>query len=156
MVSFKLNGSLVDLPGVDPNKSLLKVLRDDLGVISVKRGCDIGVCGVCTILVDGRPMRSCILKLKNVEGKEITTVEGIGTPNNLHPIQKAFIDYGAIQCGFCTPAMILTAYALLKKNPNPTRKDIQKAINPVLCRCTGYIPIIEAIEAVAKGKYGPV
>jgi len=156
MVSFKLNGSLVDLPGVDPEKNLLKVLRDDLGVISVKRGCDIGVCGVCTILVNGRPMRSCILKLKNVEGKEITTVEGIGTPNNLHPIQKAFIDYGAIQCGFCTPAMILAAYALLKKNPNPTRNDIRKAINPVLCRCTGYIPIIEAIEAVAKGKYGPV
>ena len=156
MVSFKLNGSMVELPGVDTNKNLLKVLRDELGIISVKRGCDIGVCGVCTVLVDGRPMRSCLLKLKNVEGKEITTVEGIGTPNRLHPIQQAFIDYGAIQCGFCTPAMILSAYALLKKNPHPTRKEIRKAINPVLCRCTGYIPIIEAIEAVAEGKYGPI
>ena len=156
MVSFKLNGSLIELPGADPNRNLLKVLRDDLGIISVKRGCDIGVCGVCTILVDMRPMRSCLLKLKNVEGKEITTVEGIGTPNNLHPIQKAFIDYGAIQCGFCTPAMILVAYSLLKKNPHPSRKEIRKAINPILCRCTGYIPIIEAIEAASSGKYGKI
>jgi len=155
MVIFKLNGNVVEL-NLDPETNLLKVLRNELGITSVKRGCDIGVCGVCTILVDGKPMKSCLMKLKDVEGKEVTTVEGIGTPYNLHPIQKAFIEHGAIQCGFCTPAMILVAYALLKQTPNPTREEIKKAINSVLCRCTGYIPIINAIEAVAKGKYGPV
>ncbi|MCD6514727.1 MAG: (2Fe-2S)-binding protein [Candidatus Asgardarchaeia archaeon] len=155
MIVFKLNGKVVELD-LDPEMNLLKVLRNELGITSVKRGCDIGVCGVCTILVNGKPMKSCLMKLKDVEGKEVTTVEGIGTPYNLHPIQKAFIDHGAIQCGFCTPAMILVAYALLKQNPNPTREEIKKAINSVLCRCTGYIPIINAIEAVAKGKYGPI
>ena len=116
MVIFKLNGNVVEL-NLDPETNLLKVLRNELGITSVKRGCDIGVCGVCTILVDGKPMKSCLMKLKDVEGKEVTTVEGIGTPYNLHPIQKAFIEHGAIQCGFCTPAMILVAYALLKQTP---------------------------------------
>lgn len=155
-VSFILNGKKVELKDVDPDEPLAKVLRDRLGYTSVKIGCENGTCGVCTVLMNGTPIQSCILKIKTVQGKEITTIEALGTPAKLHPIQKAFIDYDAVQCGFCTPAMILRAYALLKKNPHPTREEIKKAINPVLCRCTGYIPIIEAIEAVARGKYGPV
>lgn len=134
----------------DPERTLLDVLREDLRLTGTKRGCDIGVCGTCTVLIDGRPKRACIVKMSSVGESHITTIEGISKDGKLHPIQQAFIDCGAIQCGFCTPGMVLTAKALLDKNPNPTREEIRKALAANLCRCTGYQQIVDAVETAAK------
>lgn len=134
-----------------PEKKLIDVLRDNLRLTGTKRGCDIGVCGTCTVLINGTPKRACIVKMSQVsDGDAITTIEGIEENGNLHPIQEAFIEAGAIQCGFCTPGMVITAKALLDKNPKPTREEIKKAFIANLCRCTGYQQIFEAVERASK------
>ncbi len=126
-------------------------LRETLRLTGTKIGCDIGVCGSCTVLVNDEPKRSCKLTCKDVEGKHITTIEGLsGEGGSLHPVQQAFIDAGAIQCGFCTPGMVLTACALLKKSPHPSREEIRTALKGNLCRCTGYQQIIDAVELAAQ------
>ena len=121
------------------------MLREDLLLTGTKEACDDGSCGTCTVLVDGKPMRSCLLLAIQVQGRQIVTIEGLAEGEELHPIQKAFIDHGAIQCGFCTPGMVLTAHAFLLKNPHPTRQQAREAIKCNLCRCTGYQQIIDAI-----------
>lgn len=133
-----------------PNKTLLEVLRQDLGLTGTKESCGEGVCGSCTVLVDGTPVRSCLTLAVAVQGKEITTIEGLREGEKLHPVQEAFVNHHAIQCGFCSPGMILTAYALLKENPRPTEAEIRRAISGNICRCTGYAKIVEAIQSVGE------
>ncbi len=132
--------------------TLLDFLREQ-GFIEVKRGCDKGDCGACTVLMGGKPILSCITLALQADGAEIYTVKSLGTAENMHPLQKAFVDFEALQCGFCTPGMLLSAKALLDANPHPTRGQIREAISGNLCRCTGYQKIVDAIEAVAKGAY---
>ncbi len=135
----------------DPEAKLSAWLREDLRLTGTKIGCDIGVCGSCTVLVDGEPKRSCKLKLKEVSGHAVTTIEGVAAADgSLHPVQQAFIDAGAIQCGFCTPGMVLTAIALLKRSPSPTRREVRQALKGNLCRCTGYQQIIDAVLLAAQ------
>jgi len=131
---------------VKQGETLLDVLRDKLRLTGTKKGCDRGVCGACTVLVDGEPKNSCLLLAVACEGKEITTIEGISREGKLHPLQRAFINNGAVQCGFCTPGMVLSAYALIKHNPDPAVADIKEALSGNLCRCTGYSRIIEAVK----------
>lgn len=132
-------------------KRLLDWLREDLDLTGAKAGCEIGACGACTVLVDGRPVKSCTRRLKDVAGAEVLTIEGLTPPDgSLHPLQQAFLDAGAVQCGFCTPGMILTAHALLMKNPAPARAEIRQALHGNLCRCTGYQQIIDAVESAAS------
>jgi len=135
----------------DPEEKLIKVIRNQLKLTGTKLGCGVGQCGVCNVILDGKVTRSCIVPWRNVkEGAEILTIEGIGTPTKLHALQWAFIANGAIQCGFCTPGMVLTAHAFLLKNPSPTRAEIRRAISANLCRCTGYQQIVDAIESAAS------
>lgn len=134
----------------EPNTILLNVLRDQLDLTGAKCGCNTGDCGACTVIMNGEAVRSCIVPMRNAEGKSITTIEGLADGPRLHPLQQAFIDAGAIQCGFCTPGMILSAKALLDKNPSPTEEEIRAAINPNLCRCTGYARIVAAIKLAAE------
>jgi aerobic-type carbon monoxide dehydrogenase small subunit (CoxS/CutS family) len=133
-----------------PNRTLLEVLRDDLRLTGTKEGCGEGVCGSCTVLVNGTPVRSCLTLAVAVQGKEITTIEGLSTGEKLHPVQEAFVNHHAIQCGFCSPGMILTSYALVAENPNPTEKEIRRAISGNVCRCTGYAKIVEAVKSLAE------
>lgn len=135
---------------IEPHKTLLDVLRDDLGLTGTKRGCDSGQCGACTVLVDGEPILSCITLACEVDGRTIRTIEGVAKDGELHPLQKAFLQYGAVQCGFCTPGMVLSGLALMKNNPSPTIEEIKKGISGNLCRCTGYLKIIEAIQRAGK------
>ncbi len=130
--------------------TLLRILRDELKLKGTKAGCLTGDCGTCTVLVDGEPVTSCTLLAKKAEGKSVLTIEGLARGGDLHPIQKAFIEAGAVQCGFCTPAMILRAKALLDKIEIPSRVQIREAINPNLCRCTGYQKIIDAVELASE------
>ena len=132
--------------------TLLDFLRDQ-GFIEVKRGCDKGDCGACTVIMDGKAILSCITLALQADGSKIYTVKSLGTADKMHPLQKAFVDLEALQCGFCTPGMLLSAKALLDSNPKPTRAQIREAISGNLCRCTGYQKIVDAIEAVAKGAY---
>jgi carbon-monoxide dehydrogenase small subunit len=129
---------------------LLDLVRDDLHLTGTKRGCDLGTCGCCTVLVDGRPTLSCLTLARLVEGRSVTTIEGISPPQGLSPVQRAFVEHGATQCGFCTPGFIMTASAFLRDHPQPTREEIVRAISGNLCRCTGYTKIIEAIEAASR------
>jgi carbon-monoxide dehydrogenase small subunit len=131
------------------HKTLLEVLREDLGLTGTKRGCDLGNCGACTVLIDGKPYLSCLTLTVDVQGKKITTIEGLSLDGELHPLQKTFVEKGAIQCGFCTPGMILTAKAFLDEHPHPSAGEVKKAISGNLCRCTGYVKIMEAILSVA-------
>ncbi len=147
-LDFKVNGKKVSAE-VKPNVTLLHLLRD-LGYTEVKSGCEKGDCGTCAVLLDGEPVNSCLTLALQAQGKDVTTVKGMGTLEKLHPLQEAFVKYGAIQCGFCTPGMIISAKGLLDKNPNPTRDEIREAISGNLCRCTGYLKIIDAVEAAAK------
>ncbi|HXZ36644.1 MAG TPA: (2Fe-2S)-binding protein [Thermodesulfobacteriota bacterium] len=143
-----VNGKAVEVK-VNPTWTLLKVLREELGLTGTKKGCERGDCGACTVLLDGKPINSCLVLALQAEGKEVETIEGMGTAENLHPLQKSFIKNGAVQCGFCTPGMLLSALALLRKNPNPTRQEIRRAISGNLCRCTGYAKIVKAIQDVS-------
>jgi len=152
ILSFVLNGSAVDVIAT-PTETLLDVLREKLGVTGPKRGCDDGDCGTCTVLIDGEPIRSCLTIALTVAGKEVLTVEGLSVDGNLHPLQKAFHEHGAFQCGFCTPGMLMSAKALLEENPNPSRDEIRTYMSGNLCRCGSYEEVVEAIQAVAAGDY---
>ncbi|MCR4392484.1 MAG: (2Fe-2S)-binding protein [Candidatus Acetothermia bacterium] len=149
-IYFELNG-VPQYPEVEPGESLLHLLRR-LGMKSVKEGCGTGDCGACTVLVDGRAVRSCIAFAARAQGKRIITLEGLGTVNDPHPLQEAFLDAGAVQCGFCTPGMILVAYDLLSRNPDPTPEEVRTAIVGNLCRCTGYRKIVDAVMLAAEWK----
>ena len=146
--SFNLNGEDVQVLA-EPNRTLLDLLRDDLGLTGTKKGCEAGECGACTVMLDGRPVNSCITLVAEVEGSKVITVEGVAQDGQLSPLQKQFIDKWAFQCGYCTAGMIMSAKALLERNPHPTEIEIREAIEGNLCRCTGYVKIIEAIQAVA-------
>jgi len=135
---------------VDPAWTLLRVLREELKLTGTKKGCGQGDCGVCTVIMNGRAVNACLVLALQAEGKEIETVEGLGTPEKLHPLQASFIKNGAVQCGFCTPGMLMSAVALLRKNPHPDEEEIKRAISGNLCRCTGYVKIIKAIHDVAR------
>jgi carbon-monoxide dehydrogenase small subunit len=148
-VRFQINGEDHEL-FVEENRTLLEVLREDLGLIGTKQACDMGTCGSCTVLIENKLALSCIILAVACTGKEITTIEGLGKGNQLHPIQKSFIEGGAIQCGMCTPGMILSAKALLDEKPRPTELEVREAISGNLCRCTGYVKIVEAILDAAK------
>ncbi len=148
-ISFKLNGKPVTVD-VKPNEVLLDVLRLKLGIKSVKRGCERAECGACTVLLDGKPVYSCTILAPQVNGHEVITLEYLTSTGELDPLVKAFVDKAAIQCGFCTPGFLLTAYALLKENPNPSEEEVRKALEGNLCRCTGYKKIIEAVLEAAK------
>lgn len=135
---------------VPPYKTLLEVLREDLGLTGTKHGCELGECSTCAVLVDGKPFLSCLAMPLDLEGREITTIEGMADGSLPHPLQMAFAELGAAQCGYCTPAMLLTAKALLDRNPRPSRIEIMEALAGVLCRCTGYVKIFEAVELAAS------
>ncbi len=152
ILSFVLNGSPVDVIAT-PTETLLDVLREKLGVTGPKRGCDDGDCGTCTVLIDGEPVRSCLTIALTVEGKEVLSVEGLSTDGEMHPLQRAFYEHGAFQCGFCTPGMLMSAKALLDENPNPSRDEIRIYMSGNLCRCGSYEEIVDAIQAVAAGDY---
>jgi aerobic-type carbon monoxide dehydrogenase small subunit (CoxS/CutS family) len=134
---------------ISPNRTLLEILREDLGMTGTKKGCDQGVCGTCTVLIDGRPVRSCLILAVEAQGRKITTIEGLVQGGKITPLQEAFLSEGAVQCGFCTPGMILTAKALLEENPTPTKEEVLRAISGNLCRCTGYFKITKAIMKMA-------
>jgi carbon-monoxide dehydrogenase small subunit len=133
----------------NPNRTLLEVLREDLSLMGAKESCGQGVCGSCTVILNGLPFRSCLLLAAEAQGNDITTIEGLAEGEKLHPVQEAFIEHHAIQCGFCTPGMILTAVALLEDNPKPTEEEVRRAISGNICRCTGYAKIVEAINTLS-------
>lgn len=149
IATFMVNGKRYEL-AIEPHMLLVEVLRDELGLTGTKHSCGIGNCGACTVLVDGRTAVSCMVLAVTVQGKGITTIEGLAQGTALHPIQKAFIEHGAIQCGYCTPGMVLSAKSLLDKNLNPTEQEVKHALSGNLCRCTGYIKIIDAVLEAAK------
>jgi len=153
LIKLMVNGESYEV-AVEFKRLLLDVLRDDLGLTGTKEACDFGNCGSCTVLIDGKPVLSCLTLAIEARGKDIMTVEGMAKNGQLHALQQAFIDYGAIQCGFCTPGMLLSAKALLDDNPEPTPAEIKEALSGNLCRCTGYVKIIEAVEAVAQQMKG--
>ena len=149
LTKLRINGITYEV-AVEPQRTLLEVLRDNLGLTGAKKACDTGDCGACTVLMDGKPVASCLVLAVEAQGKDITTIEGLAKDGQPHPIQQAFVDHGAIQCGFCTPGMILSAKALLDKNPKPTADEVKEAIVGNICRCTGYSKIIEAILAASQ------
>lgn len=147
-IRFKLNGCETELV-TDPNQILLWVLRNHFGLTGTKFGCGIGFCGACTVLIDNEPVRSCMIPVSDITGKSVVTIEGLGEGEELHPVQQAFIDHDALQCGFCTPGMIVTAVGLLGKNPSPTRDEIVAGMEENLCRCGAHTRIIDAVEEAA-------
>ena len=152
-VRFRLNGRPTTLE-TDEGRTLLFVLRTDLGLTGAKYGCGIGACGSCTVVVDGRAVRSCQTTLAEIQGREVTTIEGLARDGRLHPLQKAFVDHGGLQCGFCTPGMLMSAYGLLLADPHPSREKVLDAMEGNLCRCSAYKRILEAVESVAGAKGG--
>ncbi|MEW6623345.1 MAG: (2Fe-2S)-binding protein [Bacillota bacterium] len=148
-VNMKVNSKPVTVE-VKPYARLLDVLREELGLTGTKEGCGIGECGACTVIIDGENVNSCLVLAASMEGKEITTIEGMAKDGRLHPLQDAFIRHNALQCGFCTPGLLMSAKAFLDKNQNPTREDIKVGISGNLCRCTGYEQVVDAIEEVAN------
>jgi aerobic carbon-monoxide dehydrogenase small subunit len=149
MISLKVNDREYDMV-IPVNRTLTQVLRENLKFTGTKQGCELGDCGSCTVLLDGQPVNSCLVLAVEAEGHDILTIEGLSDEGQLHPLQQAFVQHGSIQCGFCSPGMILSAKALLDKNPSPDRSEIREAISGNLCRCTGYRKIVEAIESVGK------
>lgn len=151
VINLEINGEVQELV-VEPYGSLLRTLREHAGLIGTKRGCDSGGCGCCTVLVEGKAVYSCMTMIMSVEGKKITSVEGLANGNDLDPIQKAFIDAGAVQCGYCTCGIMMASKQLLNDNPNPSEEEIRKGISGNLCRCTGYQKIIDAIKLAATNQ----
>src|SRR4030042_1164410 len=149
LITLNINGKPYEV-AVDTHRTLLEVLRKDIGLTGAKEGCSMGECGSCTVLMDGKPVLACLVLAMDARSKEILTIEGLAENGQLHPLQKAFVEHGAVQCGFCTPGMILSAKALLDRNPSPSGEEVKKAIAGNLCRCTGYNKIVEAIMAVTK------
>ena len=152
-ISFKLNEKSVSLT-TDSERTLLWILRTDLGLTGTKYGCGKGLCGACTVIVDDRAVRSCIIPARSIKGKKVLTIEGLARNGKLHPIQEAFAKHDALQCGFCTPGMILNAYGLLLRNPQPTRKEIIEGMEYNLCRCGAHVRIIQAIESASQKMKG--
>lgn len=150
-ITLNVNGEVHEVL-VSPHQTLLEVLREQLGLTGSKRGCDMGTCGACTVLIDGRPTLSCITLAVRAQDRNIITIEGLARDGQLHPLQKAAIQYGAIQCGFCTPGWLMSAKALLDRNPAPSELDVRKAISGNLCRCTGYVKIVESILVASRGQ----
>jgi len=153
VLALKVNGDTHEVL-ISPNMTLLEVLRDKLGLMGTKRGCDLGACGACTVLVDGEAYLSCIMLAMDAAGREVTTIEGLSGNGQLHPIQKSFVDVGGLQCGFCTPGIVMTAKAILDEEPKPTEESIKKKMAGNLCRCTGYKKVVEAVMDAAGVKGG--
>jgi len=149
LVTLRVNGEVHEV-AVPVHKTLLEVLREDLNLTGTKHGCELGECGTCTVLIDGEPWLSCLVLPIEIQGREITTVEGIAHNGTPHPLQAAFADLGAAQCGYCTPGILLAAKSLLDEQPEPTREEIKEALSGNLCRCTGYVKIFEAVELAAR------
>ena len=151
VVTLMVNGSKerLDIPS---NMTLLQVLREKLALTGTKNGCEAGECGACTVLLDGEPVNSCMVLAVEADGRAVITVEGLAPEGDLSPLQQAFVTHNAVQCGFCTPGMLITATALLERNPQPTEAEIRQALVGNLCRCTGYVRIVDAIQAVSEGK----
>jgi len=149
IISLTVNGDKYDV-AVSPNQTLVDVVRNDLGLTGTKRGCGMGTCGVCTMIIDGKAMLACLLLAVECQGRSITTIEGISSADDLHPIQKSFIENGAVQCGFCTPGIVMTAKALLDENPSPDDDEIKDALAGTFCRCTGHIKIMEAVKKASR------
>jgi len=147
-LKLAVNGEPYELD-VYPNRTLLDVLRKDLGLTGAKRACDEGACGSCTVILDGKAVNSCLVLAMDAQGKEVLTIEGLASGDELHPLQDAFMKYGAVQCGYCTPGMILSAAALLDENHDPSEGDVREAIAGNICRCTGYVKIVDAALAAA-------
>ncbi len=148
-VRFRLNGEWVEVT-VKPNELLLNVLREKFGLTGPKYACGIGECGACTVLVDGEPVLACLTLAVDVDGRDVVTIEGLAGNGELHPLQKAFLEHGAIQCGYCIPGFIMVAKRLLEENPNPSEEEIREYIRGNICRCTGYVNIVRAIKAAAE------
>jgi carbon-monoxide dehydrogenase small subunit len=149
LIELNVNGERHEV-AVELQRTLLEVLREQLGLTGTKKACDEGQCGSCTVLMDGKPVSSCLVLALEAQGRDILTIEGLGTGGRLHPLQQAFVDLGAIQCGYCTPGMVMVGKALLDENPHPTEDEVREAISGNLCRCTGYAKIVEAILAASK------
>lgn len=154
LIELLINGESYDI-AVEPQQTLLEVLRGTLGLTGTKEGCGTGECGSCTVLLEGEPILACLALAVECEGKEITTIEGLAGPGGMTRVQECFLEKGAVQCGFCTPGMVLATTALFQRNPNPTEKEIKEALEGHLCRCTGYNKIIEAVEAAAENVSAP-
>ena len=152
-ITFQLNGKKTEAL-IDPTQTLLWVLRDHFGLTGTKYGCGMGFCGSCTVLIDNMPVRSCQLSVGEVAGKKVVTIEGLSDKGKLHPVQKAFVEHDAIQCGFCTPGMVMNATGLLMKNPNPTTEQIKAGMEDNLCRCGAHVRIVEAVKTAAKEMKG--
>jgi carbon-monoxide dehydrogenase small subunit len=148
-LTMTVNGQVMTIE-VEADELLVDALRERLGLIGTKIGCNEGECGACTVIMDGEPVLSCLIPALRAQGRNILTIEGLGDGDKLHPLQQAFVEHGAVQCGYCIPGFIMSARALLDRNPQPNRDEIKEAIAGNLCRCTGYVKIIEAIESVAK------
>ncbi|MBI4963164.1 MAG: (2Fe-2S)-binding protein [Desulfomonile tiedjei] len=151
-IALNVNGDIYEVL-ISPNQTLLEVLRDKLGLTGTKRGCDLGACGACSVLLDGEAYLSCLMLAVDAVGKEIVTIEGLGEGGELHPIQKSFVEVGGLQCGFCTPGIVMTAKAILDEEPEPTEESVKKKMAGNLCRCTGYKKVVEAVMD-ASGKMG--
>ncbi len=149
ILDFTLNGQAMRVE-TPPDRRVVDLLREDLGLTGVKEGCGAGECGACTILVDGESRLSCLMLAAQLQGRRVTTIEGLSADGRLHPVQEAFIEHGAVQCGFCTPGMVLSAVHLLERHPHPTRREIREGLSGNLCRCTGYVKIVDAVEAAAR------
>lgn len=148
-IRFKLNGEPIEVD-IRPDMRVLDFLRDEMGLTGVKEGCGEGECGACTIIVDGRNVHSCLMLTAELDGTDVWTIEGLSKDGKAHPLQEAFIEAGGVQCGFCTPGMIMSAKVLLDKNPKPTKEEIKEALEGNLCRCTGYYKIIKAVELASE------
>lgn len=153
IIRLTVNGETHDLV-VAPTRTLLDVIRDDLGLTGTKRGCDLGACGACAVLLDGRPVNACLILAAEAADQEIVTIEAIATGGKLHPVQEAFIQHGAVQCGFCTPGLVVTVKALLDERPNASESEIREAISGNICRCTGYVKVLDAVRAAAREHKG--